>query len=171
MWSWTGYHEAYQNTMGKTCISQDNNIVLGLLLPQSFSWVQLSVQRQRTAMTTLMPQGTFCGFVLPEVPGTLGTLFSFSQFLWGFGGCWFFGLGWGVCFWLIGFLIESVSRSLVHSGAKMVLVVHFRRDEVFLVVVGFGFCFVLSVFKPMLETMPFIKEKHLPSNWEQKYRT
>lgn len=46
----------------------------------------------------------------------------------------------------------------------MILVVHFRRDEVFLVVVGFGFCFVLSVFKPMLETMPFIKEKHLPSN-------
>lgn len=98
-------------------------------------------------------------------------------------GCCFFQLGWvlevGFLFWcfceflfcLVGlgffgwlfFLMEGVSRSLVLSGAKMILIVHFRRVDIFLLVVGFGFCFVVF-FKQVLETMPFIKEKYLLSN-------
>lgn len=80
------------------------------------------------------------------VPGILGTLYSFSQFLWGFGGllvfwfgaCLFFGVGWLV------FLMEGVFRSLVLSGAKMVLVVHFRRDGIFFG--GGGFWVLFCVF-------------------------
>lgn len=42
--------------------------------------------------------------------------------------------------------MEGVSGSLVLSGAKMVLVIHFRRVWIFLVMV-FVFCSVLSASK------------------------
>lgn len=152
--------------VGKTCISRDNNLLLVLLLPQSYSWVQLLLQRWQRGHwlpSCQMPKAAFHGFVLPQVPGVLGTLYSFSQFLWGF---------WGVVgflFWS-GFFMDSVSLEACYfQELKWYYeILHFRRVGILWWWWFLGFVF--SVFKQILGAMPFIKEKCLLSNWQEKYR-